>query len=307
MPATLVIHGGCGVPPFGSLPDAQIAAANHGLHDALAAGWKILSAGGSALDAVEAAVLAMEEDPVFNAGRGATLNAAGEHELDAAIMDGRDLSAGAVAGVRRVRNPVRLARAVMQRTDHVLLMGDGAEALARQTGLELVANSWFTTPERAEALRRMQARVRDGTAASADQRLKHGTVGAAALDKAGHLAAATSTGGYTNKLPGRIGDTPLIGAGTYANDATLAYSGTGRGEIFIRAVVGHELHARLAYRGESLVQACEGLVHGQLAELGGGAGLIAVDRRGNVSMPYNTAGMYRGSISEQQPASVAIY
>lgn len=303
----LAIHGGCGVPPEGTLSAAEIKAAEAGLHAALSVGWQVLQTGGTAVDAVQAAVVTMEEDPVFNAGRGATLNALGEHELDAAIMDGRTLAAGAVAAVSRVRNPIRLARAVMDRTDHVLLAGAGAESLAREVGLEMVEAGWFTTPERIASLERMRRLQRSGDTSSATQRLKHGTVGAVALDRHGHLAAATSTGGYTNKLAGRIGDTPLIGAGTYANDATLAYSGTGRGEIFIRSVAGHELHARMAYRGDSLIKASRDLVHGELKTMGGGAGLIAVDRHGNVTMPYNTEGMYRGSIDGRDGARVAIY
>jgi beta-aspartyl-peptidase (threonine type) len=305
--AALAIHGGCGVPPRGELGQHELRAAREGLQAALDAGWQVLNRGGPALDAVQEAVVALEEDPAFNAGRGAVLNAAGEHELDAAIMDGRTLGAGAVAAVQRVRNPVRLARAVMERTDHVLLIGAGAEALAADAGLEMVDAGWFTTPERVASLERMRNLQRRGNTGAETQRLKHGTVGAVALDRDGHLAAATSTGGYTNKLPGRVGDTPLIGAGTYANDATLAYSGTGRGEIFIRAVVGHELHARLAYRGEPLASACEGLVHGELKALGGGAGLIAVDRHGNISMPYNTAGMYRAAIGDGRAPMVAIF
>jgi beta-aspartyl-peptidase (threonine type) len=302
----LAIHGGCGVPPRGGLTDAQERHARDGLKGALRAGWAVLRDGGAALDAVEAAVIALEEHTAFNAGRGAVFNADGKHEMDAAIMDGRDLRAGAVAGVARIRNPVRAARATMERTDHVLLIGEGAEALAARAGLELVAPDWFSTPERRESLREMKARQARGDVSEASQRLKHGTVGAVAIDRAGHLAAATSTGGYTNKLPGRVGDTPLIGAGTYANDATLAYSGTGRGEVFIRTVLGHELHARMAYKGESLTAACDAMVFGELKRLGGGAGLIAVGRDGAVTLPFNTAGMYRGVASERQ-GWVSIY
>lgn len=302
----LAIHGGCGVPPKGALDDAQERHARDGLKGALRAGWAVLRDGGAALDAVEAAVIALEEHTAFNAGRGAVFNADGKHEMDAAIMDGRDLRAGAVGGVARIRNPVRAARAVMERTDHVLLIGEGAEALAARAGLELVAWDWFSTPERRESLREMKARQARGDVSEASQRLKHGTVGAVAIDRAGHLAAATSTGGYTNKLPGRVGDTPLIGAGTYANDATLAYSGTGRGEIFIRTVLGHELHARMAYKGESLTTACDAMVFGDLKRMGGGAGLIAVGRYGTVTLPFNTAGMYRGVASASE-GWVSIY
>ncbi|MGE0422264.1 MAG: isoaspartyl peptidase/L-asparaginase family protein [Reyranellaceae bacterium] len=302
----LAIHGGCGVPPKGTLSDDQERHAREGLKGALRAGWAVLKEGGAALDAVEAAVVALEEHTAFNAGRGAVFNADGKHEMDAAIMDGRDLRAGAVAGVCRVRNPIHAARAVMERTDHVLLIGDGAETLAARAGLELVAPDWFSTEDRRASLLQMKALQASGEPSQASERLKHGTVGAVAIDRAGHLAAATSTGGYTNKLPGRVGDTPLVGAGTYANDATLAYSGTGRGEIFIRTVLGHELHARMAYKGESLAVACDAMVFGDLKRLGGGAGLIAVGRDGAVALPFNTAGMYRGVASEAE-GWVSIY
>jgi len=302
----LAIHGGCGVPPKGSLSSAQERHAREGLKDALRAGRTVLTKGGAALDAVEAAVIALEEHTAFNAGRGAVFNADGRHEMDAAIMDGRDLKAGAVAGVARIRNPIRAARAVMERTDHVLLIGEGAEALAGRAGLELVAPDWFSTEERRASLLQMKALQAKGDSSQASERLKHGTVGAVAIDRAGHVAAATSTGGYTNKLSGRVGDTPLIGAGTYANDATLAYSGTGKGEIFIRTVLGHELHARMAYKGESLTTACDAMVFGELKRMGGGAGLIAVGHDGTVALPFNTAGMYRGVASESE-AWVSIY
>ncbi|MBX3499191.1 MAG: isoaspartyl peptidase/L-asparaginase [Alphaproteobacteria bacterium] len=302
----LAIHGGCGVPPMGSLSGAQERHAREGLKDALRAGWSVLKDGGVALDAVEAAVIALEEHTAFNAGRGAVFNADGKHEMDAAIMDGRDLKAGAVGGVARIRNPIRAARAVMERTDHVLLIGEGAETLAARAGLEMVAPDWFSTEERRASLLQMKALQAGGDASQASERLKHGTVGAVAIDRAGHLAAATSTGGYTNKLPGRVGDTPLIGAGTYANDATLAYSGTGKGEIFMRSVLGHELHARMAYKGERLTDACDAMVFGELKRLGGGAGLIAVGRDGTVTLPFNTAGMYRGVASEGE-GWVSIY
>lgn len=302
----LAIHGGCGVPPRGTLTDAQEGRARDGLKGALSAGWAVLKAGGAALDAVEAAVIALEEHTAFNAGRGAVFNADGKHEMDAAIMDGRDLRAGAVGGVARIRNPIRAARTVMERTDHVLLIGEGAEALAARAGLELVAPDWFSTEERRGSLLQMKALQARGDTSRASERLKHGTVGAVAIDRAGHLAAATSTGGYTNKLPGRVGDTPLVGAGTYANDATLAYSGTGKGEIFIRSVLGHELHARMAYKGEGLTTACDAMVFGELKRMGGGAGLIAVGRDGTVALPFNTAGMYRG-VATDGDGWVSIY
>ena len=305
-PLALAIHGGCGVPPEGTLTATRERRALEGMRAALEAGWRVLDGGGAALDAVEAAVVALEEDPSFNAGRGSVFNAAGEHEMDAAIMDGRDRSAGAVAGVQRIRNPVRAARAVMRLTGHVMLIGPHAERFAGASGLELVDPSWFSTEERREILREVQALAAAGRAAEADQRLKHGTVGAVALDATGHLAAATSTGGYTNKMPGRVGDTPIVGAGTFADDSTLAFSGTGKGEIFMRSVAGHSLHAHMALAGRSLPDAADLVIHDELRRMGGGAGLIAVDRTGTIAMPYNTVGMYRG-IATPAGIRAAIY
>lgn len=253
---------------------------------ALRAGYAVLDRGGSSLDAVVAAVVALEDDPLFNAGRGSVFNAAGEHELDAAVMDGASGRAGAVALVRRVRNPVLAARAVMERTPHVLLAGAAADRFARETGLRLVRPDYFSTPARARAL----ARARRRAAMSAKER--HGTVGAVAVDARGRLAAATSTGGYTGKPPGRIGDSPIIGAGTYA-DRLCAVSATGPGEYFMRAVLAHDVAARLRYRGETLARAARRAL-ARLVALGGEGGLIAVDRAGRVAMPFAAEGMYRG-------------
>ncbi len=261
------------------------AGARHDLARALKAGWAALDAGGSALDAVERAVIVLEDSPVFNAGHGAALNAAGDHELDAAIMSGADLRAGAIAAARRVRNPVRAARAVLESGSLVMLAGPGADEFAGAAGLDLVDPAYFTTEERRRNLLSMRERALAGTQAAASEAEKHGTVGAVALDRNGHLAAATSTGGYTNKPSGRIGDSPIIGAGTYARDGVCAVSGTGQGEFFIRHVVGHEIASRIAYRGEDLQSAAAGVIE-DLAPYRIGAGLIAIDAEGRVAMPF---------------------
>lgn len=253
---------------------------------ALRAGYAVLESGGGSMDAVTAAVVVLEDSPLFNAGRGATLNASGEHELDASVMDGATRKAGAVACVQRVRNPVLAARAVMERTPHVLLAGAAADRFARAAGLQMVAPRYFWTPERARDLKRARARK---TESAAD---RHGTVGAVALDRSGKLAAATSTGGYTNKMVGRIGDSPILGAGTYADD-TCAVSATGPGEYFMRAVLAHDVAARMRYLGETLGQAARRAL-ACVVTFGGDGGLIAVDHAGNVAMPFVSEGMYRG-------------
>ncbi len=293
----LAIHGGCGAIPRAELTPETDRAARDALRRALLAGYAVLEAGGAALDAVTQAVVVLEDDPVFNAGYGAASNRAGFHELDSSIMDGATGRAGAVAGARRIRNPVRAARALAEASDPLLLVGDAADAWAEQHGCDMVDNAHFTTASRMEALERMLERERLGTTQDAPERDKHGTVGAAALDAHGHLAAATSTGGYTAKPVGRVGDTPIIGAGTWADDRTCALSGTGKGELFIRRALGHEVHARMLYQGASLQDATDAMVNGEIRALGGGAGLCAVDRDGNVALPYNTEGMYRGWIN----------
>jgi len=263
------------------------------LREALSTGYDLLKSGRGSLDAVIAAVMVLEDSPLFNAGRGSCFNADGEIEMDASVMEGERLRAGAVAVVRRIRNPVLAARLVMEKTRHVLLAGDGAEKLARRHGLPLERPEYFHTALRRSALQR---------------KLKnhHGTVGAVALDRHGNLAAATSTGGYTGKLPGRIGDSPLIGAGTYADNRACAVSGTGLGEAFIRAAVAYDTAARMRYRGESLASAARAALR-NVARLGGDGGLIAVDRRGNVAMPFNSEGMYRGSIDRRGRTTIAIF
>ena len=287
----IAVHGGAGVIPSADLTPQVDAAFRAGLGAALRVGYAVLSGGGSSLDAVTAAVVALEEDPLFNAGRGAVLCADGGHELDAAIMDGRDLRAGAVAGVRHVRNPVRLARHVMEHTPHVMLAGPGADALAADAGLESVPNDWFTTERRRAELERHRA----GLARVGDE-ASLGTVGAVALDAHGHLAAATSTGGMTGKRAGRVGDTPIIGAGTYAADDCCAVSATGHGEYFIRAAVAHEIASLMRHRGLGVQQAADEVVHAQLVRLGGSGGVIAVGRDGTIAMPFNSPGMLRGAM-----------
>lgn len=300
----LCIHGGAGVIGRDQDP-ARIAAYRDGLARALKAGRVILESGGEALDAVQAAVLSMEENPLFNAGRGAVYNAAGGHELDAAIMDGSNLSCGAVAGITRVRNPIRAARLVMETTPHVLLAGQAADTWAGEQGLELVDNAWFDDPFRYEQWLKASAASRVQMDHADEPDGAKGTVGAVALDAHGHLAAATSTGGMTNKRHGRVGDTPIIGSGTYANDQSCAISCTGTGEEFIRHVAAHSIHARMSLAGESLETACDHLVHKTLRP--GDGGLIAVGKDGSWSMPYNSLGMFRAVASSDGTSMVAIW
>jgi beta-aspartyl-peptidase (threonine type) len=297
----LVIHGGAGVIERQSISAEREQSIRRGLGSALDAGSSVLEQGGSALDAVEAAVRALEDDPNFNAGRGAVFTHDGRIELDAAIMDGRNRSAGSVAGVRTTRNPVSLARAVMERTPHVFLGGAGADQFAMAQGLEQVRPEWFETEERRQQLDKVKA---TGSKAF-DVELKYGTVGAVALDSSGHLAAATSTGGLTGKRWGRIGDTPVIGAGTYADDRSAAVSGTGTGEMFIRAVAGHQLAERVRLSGNSLQQALDGVLS-DIESLGGSGGLIAVDRNGEAVWGFTTPGMYRG-MADASGRKVALY
>jgi len=306
-PVALAIHGGCGVMAKLDLSEEEWAAARVDLRRSLEAGWAVLSAGGRALDAVEAAVVVMENSPHFNAGHGAALNAAGYHELDASIMDGEMQIGGAVAGSRHIRNPVKAARMVMERGEMVLVAGKAADEYARAGGLEIVPNDYFTTERRVKALAAMKEHERQGTAAKASESEKHGTVGAVALDAKGHLAAATSTGGYNNKPEGRVGDSPIIGAGTYARDGVCAVSGTGKGEFFILHAVGHEVASRVAYLGESLEQASSKVIIDDFKPYGIGAGLVAVDAKGNIAAPYNTDGMFRGWVTPEGKFFVATH
>ncbi|AYJ86777.1 isoaspartyl peptidase/L-asparaginase [Sphingomonas paeninsulae] len=299
---TLVIHGGSGSMTRGVLSTADDNAGRAGLAAALDAGGDILRGGGSALDAVEAAVRVMEDDPVFNAGRGSVFTAEGRIECDAAIMDGSGRTAGAVAGVRTTRHPVSLAREVMTNSAHVFLAGAGADSFARAHGVEAAEPAWFETVER----RRQLDEILANPDAPFDSGMKYGTVGAVAVDSAGHVAAATSTGGLTGKRWGRVGDSPLIGAGTYADDRAAAVSCTGAGEFFIRLGVAHEICARIRLTGLSVDDAAREMI-AELGVMGGKGGLIAVGPDGVGTWNFNTPGMYRGRVSSHRQAEVAIY
>lgn len=289
---TLVIHGGCGaMRPETLLPEHETQA-RAGLNAALDAGQTILESGASALEAVEATARILEENPSFNAGRGSVLTVDGKAELDAAIMDGRDRRAGAVAGITTTRAPISAARAVMEHSPHVLLTYAGADIFAREQGLEQIKNDWFVTPERKAQLDRVMT-----AGGKFDTDIKYGTIGAVAVDKAGHVAAATSTGGLTAKRWGRIGDSPLIGAGTYADDRACAVSATGLGEAFIRAVGAHQMAMRMMIGGESLQDALDAVLADVVA-LGGNGGLIAVAPSGEAAWGFTTPGMYRALTRE---------
>ena len=290
-PIALAIHGGAGV--MKGMNRARQSLYLASMEKTLDRGYQVLKEGGTSLDAVTAAVVALEDDTLFNAGRGAVYTAAGTHELDASIMDGASLRAGAVAAVRRIRNPVLAARAVMEKSSHVLLAGEGAEAFAKKHGVALVRQSHFHTAERLQALKR-------------GLRRHHGTVGAVALDRHGNLAAATSTGGYTGKLPGRVGDSPIIGAGTYADNASCAVSGTGWGEAFIRVAIAHEVAVRMRYLGEPISTAARNSLK-KLDRIGADGGLIALDRRGNIAMPFSSEGMLRACVRADGRCRLAIY
>ena len=301
----LVIHGGAGVIERDQLSAAEEQAIRADLDAALEAGNLVLAAGGSALDAAQAAVVALEESPRFNAGKGSVYNAEGRHELDASVMEGHTRRAGAVAGVETIRNPVKLARAVMEHSPHVMMISAGAEHFAdTQPQIERVANDWFDTATRRAQLDQEQARER--SEAEGLRGKYFGTVGAVALDVHGHLAAATSTGGMTNKRYGRVGDSPVIGAGTWA-DERCAVSGTGWGEFFLRNVVAHDIAARMAYGGATLADAADAVILQRVPELGGDGGAIAVDRDGNIAMPFSTVGMYRGWIAMDGSRGTAIF
>lgn len=306
MTLALAIHGGCGTLPKAEMTEAEWAQARSDLASALRAGWAILTKGGAAVDAVEAAVRVMEDSPHFNAGHGSAFNTEGEHELDASIMDGATLAAGAICGAKRIRNPIAAAKALMLRGDPVMLTGPAADDFAEHDGVDTVANEHFSTERRRKNLASMKLREIVGTAAEASEAEKHGTVGAVACDAQGHLAAATSTGGYTNKPVGRVGDSPIIGAGTYARDGRCAVSGTGKGEYFIRYCVGHEIASLIAYKGLSLEAATDAVL-AELSEHKVGAGLVAVGADGSIVAPYNTEGMYRGWVTEDGLIHVATH
>jgi L-asparaginase / beta-aspartyl-peptidase len=300
----IAIHGGAGAVPRATLSAEREQRYRAGLAAALDAGFALLERGGSSLDAVTTAVRLLEDDPQFNAGHGAALTRERTAELDAAIMDGRNLRAGAVASVRHVKNPIELARRVMEKSRHVLLVGSGAEEFALEEQFSLVPNLYFRTPERLEQLEFEQRgeRVSDLVPPA-----PQGTVGAVARDTHGHLAAATSTGGMSNKRPGRVGDSPIIGAGTYAKNGVCAVSATGHGEYFIRAVAAHHVCAAVEYRGLNLAQAVHEVLHGVLRGLGGDGGLIAVDREGELVMQFSTEGMFRAARDARGRREIAIY
>src|SRR5215472_11792131 len=310
-PLVIVIHGGAGVIERSHMSPEREASYRAGLAAALDAGYAVLERGGSSLDAVGAAIRTLEDDPQFNAGRGAVLNHDGLCELDAAIMDGSGPRAGAVAEVRHVKNPIDLARLVMDKSAHVLLVGPGAEEFALAQGVVLVPESYFITPQRLRELEQEKRGAAERTP-TAPLPLRPsppkgmGTVGAVALDRAGHLAAATSTGGLTNKLYGRVGDTPIVGAGTYASES-CAVSGTGQGEFFIRQVVAYDICAMMQYQHLSLAKAVDTMIHDKLKRTGGEGGVIALDRDGSYAMDFNSAGMHRGVRDSRGRREIAMY
>ncbi len=317
-PYGIVIHGGAGTINQSSMTKAQQRAYEDTLKQAVDAGYEVLAKGGSSLDAVTTSVLVLEDSPLFNAGKGAVYTYQGTHELDASIMRGDTLQAGAVAGVTTVKNPVLLARAVMEHSDHVMLAGAGAEEFAKAQKLELVPNQYFDTDFRFQALQKalqMMKQQQNKPAQQASLRMSPlwqpewnmGTVGAVALDQQGNLAAATSTGGMTAKRYGRIGDTPIIGAGNFADNQSCAVSATGHGEFFIRYRVASDICARVKYAGISAAQAAEQVIQQELLPVGGTGGVIVMDAQGNISWPFNTEGMYRAKRSQGQAAEVAIF
>ena len=311
----IIIHGGAGTILKKNMTPEKEAAYQAKLEEAIRVGYEILKNGGSSLDAVEKTINVMEDSPLFNAGKGAVFTNAETNELDASIMDGKTLNAGASAGTTTVRNPINLARAIMEKSEYVMLSGEGAETFAKEQGLTLVEPSYFYTENRFNSLKRAKDKEKieldhDGKTAFYDPYIKdskYGTVGCAALDKNGNLAAGTSTGGMTNKRYGRIGDAPIIGSGTYANNATCAVSSTGWGEYFIRAQVAHDISALMEYKGLSLKEASKIVIQDKLTDLGGTGGIIAVDKNGNMVMEFNTAGMYRAFIGSDGELIVKIY
>jgi beta-aspartyl-peptidase (threonine type) len=306
----LVVHGGAGTIERSKMTLEREREHRAGIERALSVGYEILKHGGSSLDATEAAVRVFEDDPHFNAGRGSVFTNVGTNELDAAIMDGKTLKAGAVANLRQIKNPILLARLVMEKSPHVLMTGEGAEAFAKENDADFVEQKYFYTKERWDALEKIKAAEKSGGGGKKEfvisDQDRHGTVGAVALDQNGNLAAATSTGGTTNKRAGRVGDSPVIGAGTYANNATCAVSATGDGEYFIGATVGHDVSALMEYRGMSLKEAAQTVLD-KVAKLGGTGGLIAIDRQGHIASPFNTSGMYRGYVDPSGKFVVEIY
>ncbi len=312
---TLVIHGGAGTITRQNMTPEKEKAYREKLNEALQVGYDVLKKGGTSMDAVEATIHVMENSPLFNAGKGAVFTNEGKNEMDAAVMDGKTLMAGSVASVTTIKNPITAARAVMEKSEHVMMIGNGAEQFAKLNNVELVDPSYFHTETRYNQLQKIKGEEKtqldhDGGTSSNENIFtegnKFGTVGAVALDAYGNLAAGTSTGGMTNKRYGRVGDAPIIGSGTYADNKTCAVSATGHGEYFIRSVVAHDIAAMMEYKGYSVKKAAEEVVMKKLVERGGEGGVIALDSKGNISMPFNSAGMYRGYIKNGK-AEVAIY
>ncbi len=300
----LAIHGGAGTILKSNMSPALQAEYESGLKAALDAGFSILEHGGTSLDAVEAAVISLEDFPLFNAGRGSVFNHLGMHEMDASIMCGKTLGAGAVAGISGIKNPVRLAKLIMLQSEHVMLTGKGAEAFAATLGLETADEAYFYNDFRYQQWQELKG---SDTMQLDHKDKKFGTVGAVALDVQGNLAAATSTGGMTNKKFGRVGDTPIIGAGTYANNSTCAISCTGHGELFIRAVVAYDISCLMEYKGLSLEEACNVVVHEKLVNIQGEGGLIAIDKHGNIALTFNSEGMYRAFKKSKGEQAIKIY
>ncbi len=314
----IVIHGGAGTILPENMTPEQEEAYRSALQTALEAGHEVLQQGGSSVEAVEAALRTMEDSPLFNAGKGAVFTSENTVELDASIMDGATLSAGALTGVKHIRNPISLARLIMEESVHVMMAQEGAEAFAEQHGIEMVENSYFYTERRRQQAEKARGNDSGDADADSDDRSpdlrpdqdKFGTVGAAALDQNGNLAAGTTTGGMTNKRFGRVGDSPIIGAGTYADNASCAVSATGHGEYFIRAAVAHDICARMEHGGMTLQEAAESIIMDKLPQMspdGGSGGVIALDREGNIAMPFNTPGMYRGYIDTAGNTVIRIY
>ena len=293
-PIAIVVHGGAGTILKKNMSDEKEKKYKSKLEEAIQSGYQVLQNGGTSLDAVEQTIMILEDSPLFNAGKGAVFTHDKRNELDASIMEGSHLKAGAVAGVTRIKNPIRAARAVMEKSEHVLLAREGAEKFALLQKLDTVSPTYFFTDKRAKSLER------------AIKEEKFGTVGCVALDQNGNIAAGTSTGGMTNKKWGRIGDSPIIGAGTYANNKTCGVSSTGWGEYFIRGVVAHDISAMMEYGGKSLIESAKHVIHHKLTELGGTGGIIALDQKGNMVMEFNTEGMYRGYMTKDS-LSVKIY
>lgn len=305
----IVVHGGAGTMPKSELTEETEKLCNTALLNAMQAGYRILTNGGSSVEAVEAAVIQLENFPLFNAGKGSVFTHNAQHEMDAAIMNGKNLDAGAVAGISKIKNPISLARLVMERSEHVLMLGAGAEEFARLQNVEFADTNYFFTQFRYDQL--LKAKERDIIALDHvdfnDSKNKTGTVGAVAIDSSGNLAAATSTGGMTNKLYGRVGDSPIIGAGTYANNQSVAVSCTGHGEHFMRNVVAYDLHCLCVYKNWSLEQAANFLINEKLLHIKAEGGLIAIDLIGNFVLPFNSPGMYRGWMTSADDFFTAIY